>query len=125
MSGNLTPADIAAVADAVADRMAREPEQRYVDAKGAASYLSVSTDWVYENQGQLGAVRLGEGSRPRLRFDLRKLDEYANACTVGKSSLPDQTAEQSGSKRGRPRRYRATAPGVPVIAPDQGDQRAA
>lgn len=46
---------------------ARDP--RYVDAATLARELGVERDWVYANARRLGAIRLGEGPRGRLRFD--------------------------------------------------------
>jgi hypothetical protein len=40
-----------------------------VDAAAVAAMLGVTRGWVYEHAAELGAVRLGSGARPRLRFD--------------------------------------------------------
>lgn len=42
---------------------------RLVDAATLAGLLGVSRGWVYRHREMLGAVRLGLGPRPRLRFD--------------------------------------------------------
>jgi hypothetical protein len=63
--------------EAVADRLERlvphpdAPEQ-LVDAAAVAAALGVSRDYVYDHADDLGGVRLGDGPRPRLRFDLRQ-----------------------------------------------------
>jgi hypothetical protein len=44
--------------------------------------LNVSRAFVYEHAGELGAIPLGTGPRPRLRFDL----EQAIACYTGRRS---------------------------------------
>lgn len=41
-----------------------------VDAATLADALGVHRDFVYEHADRLGVLRLGEGSRARLRFDL-------------------------------------------------------
>ncbi|WP_270006583.1 hypothetical protein [Solirubrobacter deserti] len=46
---------------------------RYVDAATLACTLGVERDWVYARAAQLGAVRLGDGPRARLRFDLEQV----------------------------------------------------
>ncbi len=49
----------------------REPVEdtpRMVDAAELAEELGTSRKWVYRNADQLGAVRLTDGARPRLRF---------------------------------------------------------
>jgi hypothetical protein len=42
-----------------------------ITANQVAAALCVSRDWVYEHASELGAIRLGSGRRPRLRFDPR------------------------------------------------------
>jgi hypothetical protein len=42
-----------------------------IDAREVARRSGFSRAWVYENAGRLGAVRVGDGRRPRLRFDAR------------------------------------------------------
>lgn len=42
-----------------------------ITASQVASGLGVTRDWVYEHAGELGAIRLGSGRKPRLRFDPR------------------------------------------------------
>jgi hypothetical protein len=43
--------------------------RRLVDAATLAVELGVDRSWVYAHRDELGAVRLGVGSKPRLRFD--------------------------------------------------------
>src|SRR5262249_22451365 len=40
-----------------------------VDAATLAKQLNVSRSTVYEHSGELGAIEVGHGTRPRLRFD--------------------------------------------------------
>lgn len=61
-----------AVADRVAERLADRPA--YIDAAEVARLLSVSRDTVYELADELGAVKLGGGSRPRLRFERERIE---------------------------------------------------
>lgn len=42
-----------------------------ITASQVAAGLGVTRDWVYEHAAELGAIRLGSGRRPRLRFDPR------------------------------------------------------
>ena len=46
-------------------------DRRLVDAVTLAGELGVDRSWVYAHRDELGAVRLGSGSKPRLRFDVR------------------------------------------------------
>jgi len=81
----------AAIAPIVALEVAREVFGRVgtkrgrelLDASELARVLGVERDWIYEHQDQLGAIRLGNGRRPRLRFELTRavhaLDELPAA----------------------------------------------
>ena len=40
-----------------------------VDAAEIAQRFGCSRDWVYAHADELGAIRLGDGDKPRLRFD--------------------------------------------------------
>jgi hypothetical protein len=40
----------------------------WVDCREVARRFGLSRSWVYAHSGQLGAVRLGDGPRARLRF---------------------------------------------------------
>jgi hypothetical protein len=43
-----------------------------VDAATLARILGVSRDSIYEHADELGAVRIGDGPRARLRFDVER-----------------------------------------------------
>jgi hypothetical protein len=60
-----------------------------LDATAVARMLGVTRGWVYEHAAELGAIRLGAGARPRLRFD---------PLRVG-SALEDGLATQVGTRR--------------------------
>ena len=47
----------------------------FLDAAQVARRYGVDRGWVYEHAAELGAIRLGGGPRPRLRFDPRVVDE--------------------------------------------------
>lgn len=52
---------------------AAQPEiapARLLSATEVAKALGVERSWVYEHAIELGAIRIGDGPRPRLRFDL-------------------------------------------------------
>jgi hypothetical protein len=73
-------ADLVAVR--LTDRLASRflGEQPLLDAAAVARRLSRSREWVYRHAAEMGAVRLGEGERPRLGFEPRKVAEYLDAC---------------------------------------------
>jgi hypothetical protein len=49
--------------------------RRLVDAGTLAAEFGVTRSWVYEHRDELGAVRIGAGPKPRLRFDLQAARE--------------------------------------------------
>lgn len=54
----------------VTDLAAQVPEpEQLVDAHTVARLTGMSERWVYDHADELGAVRAGDGPRPRLRFD--------------------------------------------------------
>jgi hypothetical protein len=67
----LSPEQLSELARLIAAELREAPEPGgLVDAATLAEKLGTSRDYVYEHAGQLGAVKLGEGKRPRLRFDV-------------------------------------------------------
>jgi hypothetical protein len=83
-----------------------------VDAGALAAVLGVSRSFVYQHAAELGAERLGDGPKPRLRFDVQAA-RAAMARSVGERSLGTEPSD-SGALRGRGQRGRARLPlGVP------------
>jgi hypothetical protein len=95
----LTQADVEAIAECVVEQM-REvlgPQLWFglADAAEVARRLRVHENWVYAHAGELGVIRLGEGEKARLRFDLERV-----AKTLGIEPGPRRRGP------GRPRRHR-------------------
>jgi hypothetical protein len=68
------------LAERVVERIAemlveRDAAPALLDATQVARILGVSRATVYERADELGAIRIGDGPRPRLRFDRRLLAE--------------------------------------------------
>jgi hypothetical protein len=63
--------DVEAIARRVAELLRVEPtaEAQYVDAATIARRFGVTRAWVYQHKADLGAMPLGSGPKPRLRFD--------------------------------------------------------
>ena len=59
-------------------------------ADDVAHRYSVSRTWVYENAERLGAVRLGDGSRARLRFEPDRVREHFEAADRSAREQPDR-----------------------------------
>jgi hypothetical protein len=66
-----------------------ESTPQLVDAAAVAAMLGVTRGWVYEHATELGAVRLGSGTRPRLRFDPQRVGQV----------LDDGLTPQPGQRR--------------------------
>ena len=77
-----------------------------VDASEVARRFGVSRGWVYEHAGELGALRLGGGPRPRLRFELAAVDA-ALRSGVGQ--------QERGSRGSRRRRAKPATSGVELL----------
>ncbi len=78
-----------------------EQPEALVDAREIARRTGRSRWWVYEHTGELGAVRLGSGSRPRLAFWSSRVDEYLQAATQLNRPIP-------APARARPQRRQRT-----------------
>jgi hypothetical protein len=96
---SLTRADVEAIADSVVERMSELIRPRLwlglVDATDVARRLGVRESWVYAHADELGAIRLGDGEKARLRFDLERV-----ARAIGATD-----PEPSARRPGRPRRH--------------------
>src|SRR5689334_18867587 len=66
----LDDASIEAIARRVAELLAKTGGERLVSASELAKRLGVERPWVYSNARKLGAVRLSNGPRAQLRFDV-------------------------------------------------------
>ena len=69
--------DIEAIAERAAHRVVQLLERpgpgafQLLEPKQLAAALNVSLDYVYAHAADLGVMRLGDGPKARLRFDLR------------------------------------------------------
>jgi hypothetical protein len=89
----------------------RPAPPRLLDATQLARHLGVTRTWVYEHAQQLGAIRLGTGSKARLRFDL-----YTATAAINSLHEPPPRGTVPAvetPRRGRPRRR--PQPAVPLL----------
>jgi hypothetical protein len=92
------------------------PGPGLLDARELASALGVSRDWVYEHAGELGVITLGDGPRPRMRFD----PDVASLAFAARRRRIPEGASPSGDEHARPTRRRrspvseSTVPLLPV-----------
>ncbi len=98
----LRPEDIEAIARRVAELLgaAELSHGPLVDAAELARLLGIERSWVYTHAIELGAVKLGGGSRPRLRFDPRLALER-----IRRGAVQDESGR-------RPPRRRRRGPGA-------------
>lgn len=75
--------------------------RRLVDAQELADVLRVSRAFVYEHADELGAIPLGTGPKPRLRFDPEAALERLSGCSPGRRSVAAEAVSigASGGQR--------------------------
>jgi hypothetical protein len=120
----LAPDQLLELADLVAERLraavTTPPVPRLADAQVVAEAIGMTAAWVREHGVELGGQRLGDGPRPRWRFDLEKT---AAAWASFSSSERSQVAEALPAATSRQRRSSHVA-SVPDLLPIRGHQEA-
>ncbi|HEY5333049.1 MAG TPA: hypothetical protein VIJ21_05820 [Solirubrobacterales bacterium] len=122
-----SPEFVEALADALAPKVAAllaggvghgGGQSALVDVAEIARRFGLSRGYVYEHADELGAVRIGDGPRARLRFDVA---EVAERLTAGEGSKrPVGSATRSAKPKPTARRRRlsgADAPLIPIRKP--------
>jgi hypothetical protein len=103
------------IAAMLRDASMSPPTPQTVDAATLAAHLGVTRGFVYEHATDLGAVRLGVGSRARLRFDLDRALDAWNARSTSEKSQPTRTPVTTGTGGGsQPPRMGRRASGLPA-----------
>jgi hypothetical protein len=106
------------IADLVADRISAGPP--LLDAEALARLLGVKRSYVYEHADELGAVRLGDGRKARLRFDAAEARRRLS-CSTGRESKDDASAVVEPIRRACRRRPIGTGPD---LLPVRGSENA-
>jgi predicted DNA-binding transcriptional regulator AlpA len=90
-------ADVRAIAEAVADVLAKRGLVVYAGPAGSARVLSArevsrllgrSTPWVYDHATELGAIRMGTGPKARIGFDLAMIEQWKRDNQIRSSGAP-------------------------------------
>src|SRR5215218_11380616 len=99
-SALLAPTLVEAIAQRVAELLRAELHllPRLLTPNEVAERFAVSRTWVYEHATELGAVRLGDGPKARLRFDPDRVRQVLSRQPEPAPARPAKTA------RGRMRR---------------------
>ncbi len=124
-AAELTPETIEQIAHRVAELLRHDPPDdaasttgvsgELLDASQLARRLGLTRAWVYEHANELGAITLGDGPRPRLRFDPEIAAQALRARRRPKPArLPTSDTPQPGRPRRRPP---STVPLLPVYEP--------
>ena len=106
----LAAEDVDAIAEAVASRVLdlladrQPPASGLVDAATLAHELGVTRSFVYQHADELGGIRLGSGSKPRLRFNVAQA-KAAHRAKPTPGDVPETP----------PRRRRKPASGGPTV----------
>jgi hypothetical protein len=125
----LTPRErvlVDAIAERLSDLLCSEPPHGgLMDAATLAGILGVDRSYVYAHADELGAVRLGGGSKPRLRFDPEAAREamarYAGDHSQGSIASPGAHAAGLPARRRRRLPNRLPEPGsVLAVRPRKG-----
>jgi hypothetical protein len=85
--------------------------QPLVDAAEIARLHGKTRSWVYEHAGELGAVRLGSGPRPRLAFSPARVAEQLEPV----NTPPTTRLPEPGPPRRRRQPDGRTATGAPLL----------
>ena len=100
--------DIEAVAARVVELLRRRARRargpRWSTRRRSRACLDVDRDWVYANARRLGAVRLGDGPKARLRFDVVPRPRRPRGRRARATSLPrtSRDARRGGALAGSP-----------------------
>ncbi len=117
----LDVASVEAVARRVVELLRTEShsprERRLVDAATLAAELGVERSWVYTHRAELGAIQLGAGSKPRLRFDVDIARELLASSTSKGSQTPRTPAATGDSSRRRRQRLGSSPDLLPIRGP--------
>ncbi len=110
MTGRLHPDDVELIARRVVELQALRPARpALVDAATLAREIGMRA-WVYEHRDELGAVQVGDGEKPRLRFNLERALAGFDVLT----EKPRATAPARQAPRSRRRDGDSTVPLLPI-----------
>lgn len=100
---SLDSRSVEALADAVALRLQKPATSSatLLTSQELAATLGRSASWIRDHADELGAIRIGDGPRPRLLFDLSEVEKRLASCSSGRGSEPDETPANAPNGRRR------------------------
>jgi len=96
----LDPASLEAIAREVAQLLGRDSQpgaHGLLTARQVAARFNVDRSWVYAHADELGVVRLGQGPRPRLRFDPAVVAQHLLARPTRTAAAPSASHVGGGA----------------------------
>lgn len=84
--------------DTASTRRAELPLRALLDANDVAQRLSVTPGWVRRHATELGAIRLGDGPRPRLRFRPERIEHAMNEGIGDAAAAPTRAGPRRRSR---------------------------
>ena len=96
----MTDAVLEAIAQRVADLVVgvvHEP-YRLLDSQAVADMLGVSEDWVRDHAAELGAIRVGDGPKGTLRFEVARVRRALERRRLARPCDKPQRAARSGRR---------------------------
>jgi hypothetical protein len=102
------------VVELIHDEGGSPAARRLVDAATLAAELGVDRSWVYAHRTELGAIQLGTGSKPRLRFEPELARNVLAYSASKESQEPKTSAPTPSSGRRRQRRMGSDSGLLPI-----------
>lgn len=96
------------VADRLATRLAGDLSEELISPSELARRYGVTRSWAYEHADELGALRIGTGPRPRLRFRPAVVERVL-------AVRAEPETPTMATPRSRPSRADRTAAGAPLL----------
>lgn len=96
---------------------------RLLSASEVAERWGVDRSWVYQHAERLGAIRLGDGPRPRLRFDPQQLASHLGRAPATRTRRVRANPLRSPTSRADPLRLLEIRGGPELSSHDQKASR--
>ena len=124
---DLTPQAVEQVASRVAQMLQRQQQQSaeipgakeqqgFLNVAQLARHLGLNPAWIYEHADELGAIRIGDGPKARIRFDLYTATQALRQHQPGRTQGP-ATAKPRKPRRSPASPYRTNAPLLEIRDP--------